>query len=33
MKLSEFVIGSDSSLKGASQTITVGDNTEIDFSR
>lgn len=33
MKLSEFVIGSDSSLKGASQTITVGDNTEIDFSK
>jgi len=33
MKLSEFVIGSDSILKGASQTITVGDNTEIDFSR
>lgn len=33
MKLSDFVIGSDSSLKGASQTITVGDNTEIDFSR
>jgi glucose-1-phosphate thymidylyltransferase len=33
MKLSDFVIGSDSSLKGASQTITVGDNTEIDFSK
>lgn len=33
MKLSEFVIGSDSTLKGASQTITVGDNTEIDFSK
>jgi len=33
MKLSEFVIGSDSSLKGTSQTITVGDNTEIDFSK
>lgn len=33
MKLSDFVIGSDSSLKGASQTISVGDNTEIDFSR
>jgi len=33
MKLSDFVIGSDSSLKGSSQTITVGDNTEIDFSK
>jgi glucose-1-phosphate thymidylyltransferase len=33
MKLSEFVIGSDSALQGASQTITVGDNTEIDFSK
>lgn len=33
MKLSDFVIGSDSSLKGASQSISVGDNTEIDFSR
>lgn len=33
MKLLDFVIGSDSSLKGTSQTITVGDNTEIDFSR
>lgn len=33
MQLSSFVVGSDSSLKGTSQTLTVGDNTDIDFSK
>lgn len=33
MQLTCFVVGSDSSLKGASQTLTVGDNTELDFSK
>ncbi len=33
MKLTDFVIGSDSKLKGSRQSISVGDNTDIDFSK
>jgi glucose-1-phosphate thymidylyltransferase len=32
IQLTQFVIGSDSSLKGSLKSLTVGDNTEIDFS-
>jgi glucose-1-phosphate thymidylyltransferase len=33
MQLHNFVIGSDSDLKGSYQTLTVGDNTELDLSK
>lgn len=33
LKLEGFVIGSDSKLRGSSQSLTVGDNTELDFSK
>lgn len=33
MKLQEFVIGSDSVIQGLSQSISVGDNTELNFSK
>ena len=33
LKLEDFMIGSDSKLKGSTQSLTVGDNTELDFSR
>jgi len=32
IQLTQFVIGSDSSLKGSLKSLTVGDNTDIDFS-
>jgi glucose-1-phosphate thymidylyltransferase len=32
IQLTHFVIGSDSSLKGSLKSLTVGDNTDIDFS-
>lgn len=33
MNLEDFVIGSDSNLKGSVQSISVGDNTDLDFSK
>lgn len=33
MNLEDFVIGSDSNLKGSIQSISVGDNTDLDFSK